>query len=124
MSPDEPQTAAPPLWVACLCAGWCGVCRDYARTFDELKARFPGVRFLWIDVEDEEDLIHPLEVENFPTLLIAVGDQARFFGPLRPQIETLERLIRAHLDDRDAPALSHPDVAALAARLNAAQAGT
>ena len=120
MNPDEPQDAAPPLLVACLCAEWCGVCNAYRPTFDALKARFPGVRFLWIDVEDEEDLIHPLEVENFPTLLIATGGQPRFFGPLRPQIETLERLIRAHLDDRDAPALSHPGVAALAARLNAA----
>ncbi len=123
MSPDEPKPGGPPLLVACLCAEWCGVCNAYTQAFEALKARFPGVRFLWIDVEDEEDLIHPLEVENFPTLLIAVGEQARFFGPLRPQIETLERLIRAHLDDRDAPALSHPDVAALAARLNTPQAG-
>lgn len=119
MSPDEPRPAGTPLLVACLCAEWCGVCNAYTQTFEGLKARFPGVRFLWIDVEDEEDLIHPLEVENFPTLLIAMGDQARFFGPLRPQAETLERLIRAHLEDRDTPALSHPDVAALAARLSA-----
>lgn len=115
----ESHVATDAMLVACLCAEWCGVCNAYTQTFKELKTRFPGVRFLWIDVEDEEDLIHPLEVENFPTLLIAVGDQARFFGPLRPQIETLERLIRAQLDDRDAPALRHPDVAALAARLNA-----
>ena len=116
-SPESDPSS--PLLVACLCAEWCGVCNAYTQTFEALKARFPGVRFVWIDVEDEEDLIHPLEVKNFPTLLIAVGDQARFFGPLRPQIETVERLIRAHLDDADAPALAHPDVAALATRLSA-----
>jgi hypothetical protein len=35
-------------------------------------------------------------VENFPTLLIATGGQARFFGTITPHIETLRRLIQSH----------------------------
>ena len=46
-------------------------------------------------MEDEADLLHPLDVEDLPTLLLAVGDEPRFFGPVTPQAETLERLIRA-----------------------------
>lgn len=118
---DRPDAVKPAL-VACLCAEWCGVCRDYAQTFRDMEARFPQARFLWIDVEDEADLLHPLEVENFPTLLIVVDGQPRFLGPLRPQAETLERLIRAHLDDGNGSALSHPVVVSLAARLNGPQA--
>ena len=81
--------------VVCLCAQWCGVCGDYRSRFEQVAARFPGVRFLWIDVEDDADVLHPLDIDNFPTLLVAVGDEPRFLGPLAPHGETLERLIRA-----------------------------
>lgn len=83
--------------VVCLCAEWCGVCRDYRSRFDQVKARFPGVEFLWVDVEDEADLLHPLDIDNFPTLLVGVGDEPRFMGPLTPHVDTLDRLIRAQL---------------------------
>ena len=85
-----------PLLVACLCAQWCGTCKDYAPQFHALQEEFPGAVFRWIDIEDESELVDPIEVENFPTLLIATGGQARFFGTLTPHIETLKRLIRSH----------------------------
>ena len=105
------------VFIACLCAEWCGVCRDYSQTFSQMQARFPKARFVWIDVEDEDDLLYPLEVENFPTLLVIVNDEPRFFGPLRPQFETLERLIRAQIEDTDAPALTNRAVVELATRI-------
>jgi thioredoxin 1 len=88
-----------PLLVACLCAQWCGTCKDYAPLFEGLMADFPGATFRWIDIEDESDLVDPIEVENFPTLLIATGGQARFFGTLTPHIETLKRLIQSHAEN-------------------------
>jgi thiol-disulfide isomerase/thioredoxin len=87
------------LLVACLCADWCGTCRDYRATFEHMQAHFPGARFEWIDVEDESDLIGPIEVENFPTLLISRRDQAFFFGTVTPHAQTLQRLIRTQLED-------------------------
>lgn len=110
----EPQ---PSVLVVCLCAEWCGVCRDYAQTFGQMQERFPQARFLWIDVEDESDLLHPLDVENFPTLLVIVDDAPRFFGPLRPQPETLERLIRAQIEDAGVQALTSRAVLELAGRI-------
>jgi thioredoxin 1 len=120
MNPENTLAPAPVL-VVCLCAEWCGVCRDYAHTFWQMQTRFPQARFLWIDVEDEADLLHPLDVENFPTLLVVVGDQPRFFGPLRPQPETLERLIRAQIEHADARALTDRTVAELTARIQTAK---
>ena len=120
MNPETPALAAS-LLVVCLCAEWCGVCRDYQQRFTSLQAKFPQARFLWIDVEDEADLLHPLDVDDFPTLLIAVGDAPRFFGTLTPQIETLERLIRAQLEDAGAPALANPEWVALVKRIRAAK---
>jgi thiol-disulfide isomerase/thioredoxin len=103
--------------VACLCAQWCGSCRDYRRVFDEVADAFPDMRFEWIDIEDQADLVDPVEVENFPTLLIAAGDGARFFGPLMPHKETLVRLLRAQADATSATLLADPHVQALVRRL-------
>lgn len=110
-------TAAPAAFVACLCAQWCGVCGDYRARFVALQAKYPELRFLWIDVEDEADLLHPLDVENFPTLLLASGTEARFFGAITPQIDTLERLIRTQLQAPEATALPDPGLTALVARI-------
>ncbi len=106
----------PPLLVACLCAQWCGSCRDYRSLFDQVAATFPELRFVWVDIEDEAALVDPIEVENFPTLLIATVDGARFFGPLMPHKETLARLLRAQAD-APAPLLTDAQVQALAQRL-------
>lgn len=80
-------------WVVCLCAGWCGVCRDYRAVFDQLAASHPEARFEWVDVEDEEDIPGDLDVETFPTVLIADGEAARFLGPVLPQAGVLGRML-------------------------------
>ena len=88
----------PALLVACLCAQWCGTCGEYRHVFAQLQAEFPDCHFVWIDIEDEADVVDPIEVENFPTLLIAAGGQARFFGTVTPHLETARRLIQAQLN--------------------------
>lgn len=104
------------LLVACLCAQWCGTCNDYAPLFSALQAEYPGATLRWIDIEDEADLVDPIEVENFPTLLIATQGQARFFGTMTPHIETLKRLIDAQANVTGSSRLS-PEVQALTQRL-------
>jgi thioredoxin len=85
-------------WVACLCAGWCVACREYGATFAALAARFGAeADFAWIDIEDDADALGDLDIENFPTLLIADAQGARFFGTVMPQASTGERLIRGAL---------------------------
>src|SRR5256885_8020626 len=53
--------ATRPWWVVCLCAQWCGVCNQYRSTFAELASQFPQMRFVWLDVEDREDVAGDLE---------------------------------------------------------------
>ena len=87
--------AAPEFLVACLCAAWCGTCRDYRAGFDALAARFPTARFLWLDVEDEADLLDDYDVDNFPTLLIQRDDAVLFFGPMLPHHDLLQRTLES-----------------------------
>jgi thioredoxin 1 len=114
MNPSAPE---PTLLVACLCAQWCGTCNDYRPLFDELGKKFPQVRVLWIDVEDQSALVDPVEVEDFPTILIAARAHLLFFGTVLPHIQTLQRLIEAHLGGDSKPLPEQGEVHGLAARL-------
>lgn len=88
--------------VACLCAAWCDVCRSYRAQFEEMAARHPQQHFLWIDIEDQADVVGDLDVENFPTLLIQRGDLVAFFGPVQPDQRLAERLVQAQVEKSDA----------------------
>ena len=96
---SAPESSVTRPLVACLCAAWCGSCRDYRGTFEALAASFAGqADFTWVDVEDEADALGDLDIEDFPTLLIARADDALFLGPVTPQPGTAERLIQSALD--------------------------
>ena len=92
-SAAQPLPTTDVTWVVCLCADWCGLCRDYAAVFALMAARYPGFRFAWLDIEDQADLVGDIDVETFPTVLMADAQGARFFGPLMPQANTLARLL-------------------------------
>jgi thioredoxin 1 len=86
------------LDIACLCAAWCGTCTAYEATFAELKAAWPGHRLRWIDIEDEADLVGDIDVETFPTLLVAHAGQVLFAGPVLPRLSDAQRLVEAQLE--------------------------
>jgi thioredoxin 1 len=83
----------PVLDVVCLCAAWCGTCGAYAETFAELRAALPGHRYRWVDIEDEADLVGDIDVETFPTLLVAHEGQVLFAGPVLPRLQDAQRLV-------------------------------
>lgn len=103
--------------VVCLCAQWCGVCREYASVFRQVAERFPHIRFVWVDIEDASEQVDPIEVDNFPTLLVAVGAEPRFFGTLTPQPGMLERIVRECSAQDDQALAQRADIRALVQRL-------
>ena len=119
-----PSTSSPPLrlTVACLCADWCGTCRDYRADFERAVQGQTGadIEGVWIDIEDEAELVGAIDVENFPTLLIARGDDVLFFGTVTPHLSTLTRLIQAAVAGNTHLGGDAPDesVRALASRLH------
>ena len=84
--------------VACLCAAWCGTCGGYRAAFEGIAARHPDKVFVWIDIEDQADVVGDLDVENFPTLLVQRDDTVAFFGTMLPDPAVAERLVKAQAE--------------------------
>lgn len=103
-------------WVICLCAEWCGVCREWRGIFNEAAAAHSDVHFAWIDVEDEAQAMGDVDVETFPTLLIAQGISPRFFGPVQPSLAQLTRLLGS-LAQAPASQRENAEAAALLTRI-------
>ncbi len=112
---------APSVLVACLCAQWCGTCRDYRAVFDPVVRRFDTglLSFIWVDIEDHDEVVGSIEVENFPTLLIARGDDALFCGSVMPHAHTLWRLLRGALDGSVRAVIDDAEARTLPARIRA-----
>ena len=89
----EKMPFSPEFLVLCLCAEWCGSCREYRPIFEALAERFPEARFRWVDIEEHADDLGDLDVENFPTLLIQGRGQTLFYGTMLPYASHLQRLI-------------------------------
>lgn len=81
------------LSVTCLCAEWCGACREYRAVFDALAVGLPQHRFSWMDVEDEADTVGDLDIETFPTLLVRSGPRLLFAGAVPPRLADAQRLL-------------------------------
>ncbi|GAB3358793.1 thioredoxin family protein [Giesbergeria sinuosa] len=107
---------APTHWVICLCAAWCRTCDAYVDVFNAAAVQHPHMRFVWVDVEDEADLLGDLDIETFPTLLLANTTQVCFLGPLPPQAGVLARMLASI----PAPACIDPQAQLLFERLRAA----
>ncbi len=105
------------MQVICLCAAWCRVCNEYRPLFDEAATQHPHMRFAWVDVEDEDEAMGDVDIETFPTLLVAQGEKALFLGPVDPTVGALARLVDG-LQARAADAIAlSPEAQALLARL-------
>jgi hypothetical protein len=99
------------LDVACLCAAWCRTCDDYVGVFQQLQQAQPGHRYRWIDIEDEAELIGDVDVETFPTLLLAHQGQVLFAGPVLPRLGDAQRLLTVQVEQL-AEGVRPPDLVA------------
>lgn len=117
MDGNTGEPAEPTWWVACLCAAWCGVCRDFLPLFTQQARAHPAMRFAWVDVEDEDETMGDVDIATFPTLLVGRGEQVLFLAPIPPLASQFTRLL-ARLETQQAPDPGVPAEAdALLARL-------
>ena len=112
------EPPAQPKWlVVCLCAEWCGTCREYRDPLKAVAADFPQHAFAWIDIEDEAELAGDVDIETFPTLLVLEGPQVLFYGPVLPGEDALRRLLRALEENGPQPTALDAEVRDLVQRL-------
>ena len=90
--------SAPALDVLCLCAAWCGTCREYEAVFEALQRSHPGHRYRWVDIEDEADLVGDIDVETFPTLMLSHAGRLLFAGPVLPRLGDAQRLLQVQAE--------------------------
>jgi thioredoxin 1 len=76
--------------------------RILPRAFEALAARHPDKTFVWIDIEDQADVVGDLDVDNFPTLLLQHHDTVAFFGTMLPDAALADRLVQAQSAQSDA----------------------
>ena len=64
----------------------------------------PQARCVWVDVEEHDALLVDLDIENFPTLLLADAQRRPCFaGTVLPHADTLQRMCQAALQGDFAP---------------------
>ncbi|MCD6026512.1 MAG: thioredoxin [Solimicrobium sp.] len=81
--------------VACLCAAWCDVCTRYRTQFELFAVQHPELLLLWIDVEDNAELVGDFNVDNFPTILIQQYEVVTYYGTMQPDTNQLSRLLQS-----------------------------
>ena len=122
---SDPKPLAPfdrEFLVVCLCAAWCGTCKEYEAGFKELEAQYPDVGFVWVDIEDENSGVEDWDIDNFPTLLIQRNELVLFFGPMLPHHsilrQTLGTFLAQGLDEAQYYVHATPERSAWQALLN------
>jgi hypothetical protein len=107
----------PTWWVVCLCAAWCGVCREWLPQYTAQARAQGAMQFAWVDVEDEDEAMGEVDIETFPTLLVARGSEVMYLAPIPPFGSPFTRLL-ARLQAQPTPDPGVPaDAGALFARL-------
>lgn len=93
MSP-QPDAHPEPWWVVCLCAAWCGACREWQPLFANYARAHPGLQVAWVDVEDEDDAMGDMDIETFPTVLVGHSGRALHCAPIAPNEQALAHLVK------------------------------
>lgn len=108
-SPNHAQanSAFGEFLVVCLCAEWCGVCREYREGFQQVARQFPAACFHWLDIEEHADDLGDLDVDNFPTLVIKRRDCVLFYGTMLPTPGHLRRTLEAFLEQTTEESLAY-----------------
>lgn len=82
------------LTIVCYCAAWCKTCAGFESQLAQLVHKYPQHLFVWVDIEEHEELLIDEDLENLPTVLIQNKKGTVFYGPLLPFAEHIDRLLQ------------------------------
>jgi thioredoxin 1 len=88
------------LTIIFLCAQWCDVCRAFSVLLQNHKNQHTDFSYVWIDIEEQADRVDPIEINDFPTLLLLKNNAPIFFGSVRPELTSIIQLIETCRHDQ------------------------
>lgn len=56
-------------------AGWCGPCKALKPILEELAAATPGIKFVSVDIDDQDELSDDYDVASIPCLVLFKGGE-------------------------------------------------
>lgn len=51
-------------------APWCGPCRSFAPTYEQISEKYPDITFAKVNTEAETDLAGYFQIRSIPTLMV------------------------------------------------------
>ena len=65
--------------------------------FGQMHQRLPQAHWLWLDIEQHDELLGDLDLTTFPTFLICSRDGVLLFAPGPTTAEALTHFVRPYL---------------------------
>lgn len=75
-------------------ASWCGPCRTFAPTYENVARKHPDITFGKIDTEAQQELAAAFDIRSIPTLMILRDKVLLFSQPGALPEAALEDLVR------------------------------
>lgn len=90
-------------------ATWCAPCKEFAKTFERVAAKYPNVLFAKINIEEESELAETFNIQSIPHLMVFKQGIAIYSEAGSMPESTLDELVQQALD---------ADVSAIRAQLD------
>jgi thioredoxin 1 len=74
-------------------APWCGPCRAFAPIFEAAAQRYPDVKFVKVNTDEEQELASAFRISSIPTLMAVKDGELVFSQPGMLPRAALDQLI-------------------------------
>ena len=75
----------------CFGAPWCSPCKAVAPFFNELKGKYPEIKFLKLDIDENQEIARKYKIESIPSFILFKDghEQGRLVGANKVKLEEM-----------------------------------
>ncbi len=84
-----------PMVIVDFWAPWCGPCRSFAPTYEEVSGRYPNLVFAKVNTEEQTELAGYFKIRSIPTLMVLREKVILYSEPGALSAGALEQLVNA-----------------------------
>jgi thioredoxin 1 len=72
-------------------ATWCGPCKAIAPFFNSLKEKYPSIKFLKIDIDENQEMARKYNINNIPAFILFKDglEEDRLVGANKVKLEEM-----------------------------------